>query len=226
MVIRMDNERVELEPLLRALVYGRDTAPSVDDFITDQLYKVACRILSVANKTKSDDAKLSMNLSYQNRHCDETDRLLRVFANTVSEHLSKMLEIPLFGTIARLYQVPDAHYGVLGMPEKPEEAVFYFVNRQGVKLTCEFQFSNMMEFKCADGAFSRDSTIVFIDTRSKAVKHQLHYQRKHWVELGATDGYKRIFTVFSYLDIPCVEFDGDLNAALDDIIPSVFEELA
>lgn len=222
----MENYKADLQPILRTLVSGRDSGPAVDRYVSGQLYKVACTILSGANKTDSADGQIDANLSYRNRYPDETDILMKLLETTVSKRLGKMLEIPLFGTIARLHQVPDAHYQMLANPEKPEEAAICFVNRQGVKLTCEFQFSNTVDSECADAAFSHDSTIVFVDTRTESLQRELHRQSKHWVELGAIDGYKRTYTVFTYLDIPCVDFDGDLDAALDEIIPQVFEEIA
>ncbi len=140
--------------------------------------------------------------------------------------LGKRLELPLMLTLAKLYQVPSSHCAGKGLTGENREVDFHFLNRAGDQFFCEVKLMGKGNPESADSTIARRSNIFIAQTLSDKNKSQLTNRGHHWVELGATDGYKRIFTVFSYLDIPCVEFDGDLNAALDDIIPSVFEELA
>ena len=45
------------------------------------------------------------------------------------------------------------------------------------------------------------------------------------MELRAAEGYKKMFDIFTELGIPCVEFDGNLDQALDRIIADVFAEI-
>lgn len=78
----------------------------------------------------------------------------------------------------------------------------------------------------ADAIIARDTDIFIADTLSNLNKEQLTQRGCQWVELREANGYRRIHQVFDQLDIPSVEFTGDLDTALDRIIPQVFSEIA
>lgn len=137
--------------------------------------------------------------------------------------LGKRLELPLMLTLAKLYQVPSSHFAGKGLTGENREVDFHFLNRSGDQFFCEVKLMGKGNPESADSTIARRSNIFIAQTLSDKNKSQLTNRGHHWVELGATDGYKRIFTVFTYLDIPCVEFDGDLDATLDEIIPEVFQ---
>jgi len=140
--------------------------------------------------------------------------------------LGKRLELPLMLTLAKLYQVPASHYAGKGLTGESREVDFHFLSNSGDQFFCEVKLMGKGNPESADSTIARRSNIFIAQTLSDKNKSQLTNRGHHWVELGADDGYKRIFTVFTYLDVPCVEFDGDLDAALDEIIPQVFEEIA
>ncbi len=144
----------------------------------------------------------------------------------IMRRLSKRLELPLMLTLAKLYQVPAIHYAGTAMAAKTEDVSFCFISRSGVELRCELKLMGKGNPESTESIFSDNSNIVIVDKASETERCELHQFRKHWVELGVAEGYKRMFTVFTYLDIPCSEFDGDLDTALDSIIPAVFEEIA
>ncbi len=183
------------------------------------------------------DIRLSMTIRYNDCSVELSFRETLIVVNTLAaKHaeirggawsgLGKRLELPLMLTLAKLYQVPSSHYAGKGLTGENREVDFHFLNRASHQFFCEVKLMGKGNPESADSTIARRSNIFIAQTLSNKNKSQLNNRGHHWVELGATDGYKRIFTVFSYLDIPCVDFDGDLNAALDDIIPSVFEELA
>ena len=140
--------------------------------------------------------------------------------------LGKRLELPLMLTLAKLYQVPESYYAGKGLTGEAREVDFHFLNRSGDQFFCEVKLMGKGNPESADSTIARRSNIFIAQTLSDKNKSQLTNRGHHWVELGAAEGYKRIYTVFNYLDIPCVDFDGDLDSALDAIIPEVFREIA
>jgi len=139
--------------------------------------------------------------------------------------LGKRLELPLMLTLAKLNQVPSSHYAGKGLTGEAREIDFHFLSNSGDQFFCEVKLMGKGNPESADSTIARRSNIFVAQTLSDKNKSQLTNRGHHWVELGAVDGYRRIHTVFSYLDIPCAEFTGDLDSALDDIIPEVFQEI-
>ena len=139
--------------------------------------------------------------------------------------LGKNLELPLMLTLAKLYQVPASHYAGKGLTREAREIDFHFLSKSGDLFFCEVKLMGKGNPESADSTIARRSNIFIAQTLSDKNKSQLTNRGHHWVELGADDGYRRMFTVFTYLDIPCVEFAGNLDTALDAIIPAVFEEI-
>lgn len=164
------------------------------------------------------------------------DELLIVLDTLAAKHaeirggawsgLGKRLELPLMLTLAKLYQVPSSYYAGKGLTGENREVDFHFLSRSGDQFFCEVKLMGKGNPESADSTIARRSNIFIAQTLSDKNKSQLTNRGHHWVELGAPEGYKRIHTVFTYLDIPCAEFTSDLDAALDEIIPQVFAEIA
>ena len=140
--------------------------------------------------------------------------------------LGKRLELPLMLTLAKLFQVPKSHYSGKGLTGESREVDFHFRGSAGNRFFCEVKLMGKGNPESADSTIARRSNIFIAQTLSKKNKDQLTNRGHHWIELGAPDGYQRMHTVFSYLDIPCAPFTGDLDSALDHIIPAVFAEIA
>ena len=140
--------------------------------------------------------------------------------------LGKRLELPLMLTLAKLYHVPANHYAGKGLTGESREVDFHFLSASGQQFFCEVKLMGKGNPESADSAIARRSNIFIAQTLSDNNKHQLTNRGHHWIELGAPDGYKRMHTVFNYLDVPCAPFHGDLDSALDIIIPQVFEEIS
>ncbi len=146
-------------------------------------------------------------------------------AAAVLNRLCNSLAVPAMLALGGMYQVPEGRYIYTFDNEGEGPRDFRLVGRHGLELSCELRLTGGGRFDPISKPLSDDSNIVIVDSLTESVERQIHFHRKHWVELGAPDGYKRMHTVFSYLDIPCVNFSGDLDSALDSIIPAVFEEI-
>jgi len=140
--------------------------------------------------------------------------------------IGKQIEIPLMATLARLFKVPRRYYDFKGLTSENREVDFHFLSQSGDQFFCEVKLMGKGNPEGGDSIVARDSDILIAHTISETMKAQLTERNCHWVELRTSNGYQRIYRVFKDLDIPCVEFDGDLDSALDDIIPQVFEEIA
>jgi len=139
--------------------------------------------------------------------------------------LGKSLELPLMLTLAKLYQVPPKHYAGKGLSRQGRDVDFHFLSHAGQRYRCEVKLMGKGNPESADAIIARDTDIFVADTLSALNKQQLAQRNCHWVELRASAGYQKILDIFTKLDIPCADFSGDLDSALDTIIPAVFAEL-
>lgn len=139
--------------------------------------------------------------------------------------LGKKLELPLMLVLAKLYQVPSVHYAGKGLSGEGRDVDFHFIDSARNRYRCEVKLMGKGNPESADAAIARDTNIFVADTLSALNKEQLPQRGCHWVELRADEGYKKMFAIFTELGIPCVEFDGDLDQALDRIIAEVFAEI-
>ena len=182
------------------------------------------------------DIRLGMSIKYNDCAVDLSFRESLIVVNTLAaKHaeirggawsgLGNRLELPLMLTLAKLYRVPASHYAGKGLTGEKREVDFHFLSQSGDQFFCEVKLMGKGNPESADSTIARRSNIFIAQTLSDKNKSQLTNRGHHWVELGAPDGYKRMFTVFSYLDIPGHDFKGDLDAALDEIIPQVFAEI-
>ena len=139
--------------------------------------------------------------------------------------IGKKLELPLMLVLAKLYQVPSGHYAGKGLSGEGRDVDFHFIDSSRNRYRCEVKLMGKGNPESADAAIARDTNIFVADTLSALNKEQLPQRGCHWVELRADEGYKKMFNIFTELGIPCVEFDGSLDQALDRIIADVFAEI-
>lgn len=139
--------------------------------------------------------------------------------------LGKKLELPLMLVLAKLYQVSSGHYAGKGLSGEGRDVDFHFIDSSRNRYRCEVKLMGKGNPESADAAIARDTNIFVADTLSALNKEQLPQRGCHWVELRADEGYKKMFDIFTELGIPCVEFDGSLDQALDRIIADVFAEI-
>ena len=217
-------------------IYGSSTRAVVME-VAPAYYEELMQRVDTLIKSDYDDLDLHLTINYQGVSVNLTLQETLIVVNTLAaKHseirggawsgLGKRLELPLMLALAKLYQVPTSHYAGKGLTGENREVDFHFLSRSGDQFFCEVKLMGKGNPESADSTIARRSNIFIAQTLSEKNKSQLTNRGHHWVELGAVEGYKRIFTVFTYLDIPCVEFDGDLDSALDSIVPQVFEEIA
>ena len=217
-------------------IYGSSTREVIMQ-VAPAFYDELLQRVETLIKSDFDNLNLHLTINYQGVSVNLTLQETLIVVNTLAaKHaeirggawsgLGKRLELPLMLTLAKLYQVPAGHYAGKGLTGESREVDFHFLSDSGDQFFCEVKLMGKGNPESADSTIARRSNIFIAQTLSDKNKSQLTNRGHHWVELGAQDGYKRIYTVFTYLDVPCVEFTGDLDSALDEIIPQVFEEIA
>lgn len=217
-------------------IYGSSTREVIME-VAPAYYDELLERVEALIRTEYASLNLRLTINYREVSVGLTlEETLIVFDTLAAKHaeirggawsgLGKRLELPLMLTLAKLYQVPSSHYAGKGLTGENREVDFHFLSRSGDQFFCEVKLMGKGNPESADSTIARRSNIFIAQTLSDKNKSQLTNRGHHWVELGAPDGYKRIHTVFTYLDIPCVEFDGDLDTALDEIIPQVFAEIS
>ncbi len=139
--------------------------------------------------------------------------------------LGKKLELPLMLTLTKLYCVASNYYAGKGLSGEGRDVDFHFLSLSGQRYRCEVKLMGKGNPESADAIIARGTDIFVADSLSTLNKEQLAQRNCQWVELRAYEGYKKSFDVFTQLDVPCIEFTGDLDTALDDIIPVVFAEI-
>ncbi|MDE2820601.1 MAG: CfrBI family restriction endonuclease [Chloroflexota bacterium] len=216
-------------------IYG-SASRSVILKVVPEYYDELMQRVSDLISSEFSNIRLTMTIRYNDCSVELSFRETLIIVNTLAaKHaeirggawsgLGKRLELPLMLTLAKLYHVPPSHYAGKGLTGENREVDFHFLSRSGDQFFCEVKLMGKGNPESADSTIARRSNIFIAQTLSDKNKSQLTNRGHHWVELGAVDGYRRIHTVFSYLDIPCAEFTGDLDSALDDIIPEVFQEI-
>ncbi len=70
----------------------------------------------------------------------------------------------------------------------------------------------------------RESNVFVADKLSDLNKREAERLNVKWVELRDENGYKRFGTVLQELGIPHTEFNGDLDAYLDQILGELLDK--
>lgn len=217
-------------------IYGSSTREVIME-VAPGFYDELRQRVETLIESDFDNLNLHLTINYQGISANLTLQETLIVVNTLAaKHaeirggawsgLGKRIELPLVLTLAKLYQVPESHYAGKGLTGENREVDFHFRSQAGDQFFCEVKLMGKGNPESADSTIARRSNIFIAQTLSDKNKSQLTNRGHHWVELGAAGGYQRIYTVFRYLDVPCVEFAGDLDAALDEIIPAVFDEIA
>lgn len=217
-------------------IYGSSAKQVVIDITPSHFDELIKKIDSLVNADSSDmELDLAIKTSSESVGLSLNETLIAVNILGVKRSeirggawsgLGKRLELPLMLTMAKLFQVPPEFYSRRGLSRQGREVDFHFFSRMGRDHRCEVKLMGKGNPESVDSSIARDSGIFIADTLSDLNKRQLDERNCYWVELRAEKGYQRMYAVLQDLGVPCVEFAGDLDAALDEIIPQVFEEIA
>ncbi len=216
-------------------IYGSSARNVVIEVALDYHNELINKVSALVNDDFS-DVEINLTIKYNQASVDLTLSETLIVVNTLGvkrsqirggawSGLGKKLELPLMLTLAKLYRVPSRHYAGKGLSGEGRDVDFHFIDQSENRYLCEVKLMGKGNPESADAAIARETDIFIADTLSSLNREQLPQRNCHWVELRADEGYKKIFEVFTELDIPCVEFDGNLGQALDSIIPEVFAEI-
>ena len=138
----------------------------------------------------------------------------------------KSAEKNIMLALCRLYKVPEQYYNaehfIKDRRKKVDREVdFYFKEGIADKYRCEVKLMGMGNPESADAIIARDSSLFVADTLSLQNKNQCDQRGICWVELRATDGYKKIKQALEKFNIPYTDYSGNL----DDDLPLILDEL-
>ena len=126
-------------------------------------------------------------------------------------------------TLCALFQVPQ-YYDQGNLPDSQRESDFYLFDDTGEGFPCEVKLMGKGNPESADAVYARDSRVLVANTLSDLNKQQMDANNILWVELKNTDDYKRFEQVLNALSIPCKPFTGNLQDALDKILPVIVSD--
>lgn len=135
----------------------------------------------------------------------------------------KQVEIPLMITLCRLFSVPEENYTTKGLTSEGREVDFHLIGAEGNQQFCEVKLMGRGNPESADAVIARDTDVFVADKLSDLNKRQLTERGVQWVELRSKNGYRKFFEVLQELNIPCSDFEGDVNERLDEIFETLFE---
>ena len=137
---------------------------------------------------------------------------------------SKQVEKPLMATLCALFQVPQKYYDQGNLPDSQRESDFYLFDDTGKGFPCEVKLMGKGNPESADAVYARNSRVLVANTLSDLNKEQMDENGIFWVELKDTDDYKRFEHALNALSIPCKPFVGDIQGALDKILPIILSD--
>ena len=136
----------------------------------------------------------------------------------------KQVEKPLMIALCALFQVPKKYFDQRNLPESERESDFYLFDDAGKDYPCEVKLMGKGNPESADAVFARGGRVLVANKLSEMNKQQMDKDGILWVELQVEGGYKRFESVLKALSIPCKPFAGDLEEALDKILPVILSD--
>lgn len=128
-------------------------------------------------------------------------------------------------TLCKIYSVSPEYYKVHFKKDKTKgfdrEIDFYLV-KDGKEFSCEVKLMGSGNPESADAVIARASDVFIADKLSIQNKNQLDSLKVNWVELRCENGYKRFKNVLENLNIPHINYDGDIEVELPIIFEHVF----
>ena len=136
----------------------------------------------------------------------------------------KQVEKPLMIALCALFKVPKKYYDQGNLPESQRESDFYLFDDIGKDYPGEVKLMGRGNPESADAVYARDSRFLVANKLSDTNKRQMDSVGILWVELQIENGYKRFEEVLRALSIPYQPFTGDLQSALDKILPVILSD--
>ena len=127
-------------------------------------------------------------------------------------------------TLCALFKVPKKYYDQRNLPESQRESDFYLFDDIGKDYPGEVKLMGKGNPESADAVYARDSRFLVANKLSDTNKQQMNSEGILWVELQTENGYKRFEEVLKILSIPYEPFTGNLQGALDKILPIILSD--
>ncbi len=141
--------------------------------------------------------------------------------------IGKNVEGPLMLTLCKLYDVPAENYsmridggGTASYGDFEREIDFYLISK-GTNYKCEVKLMGKGNPEVADAVIARESNVFVADKLSETNKAQLNGLGVSWVELRVENGFKRFKNVLDDLEIPYIDYNGNI----DDDLESIMDEI-
>jgi hypothetical protein len=138
----------------------------------------------------------------------------------------KSAEKYLMLTLCKLYQVPENNYNashfVKDRGKKVDREVDFYLLNENKEYLCEVKLMGKGNPESADAIIARDSNVFVADTLSQQNKNQCDQLGVNWVALRDKDGYKKFGEVLQKLNIPHIEYKGDLDVDLPKVLDGLF----
>lgn len=136
----------------------------------------------------------------------------------------KQVEKLLMIALCALFQVPKKYFDQRSLPESQRESDFYLFDDTGKDYPGEVKLMGKGNPESADAVYARDSRFLVANKLSDTNKQQMDSVGILWVELQIENGYKRFEEVLRTLSVPYQPFSGDLQTALDKILPVILSD--
>ncbi|RKU31896.1 CfrBI family restriction endonuclease [Candidatus Poribacteria bacterium] len=190
---------------------------------------------AINNLTEQDDVDVTLTIKLRHVSVDLTLSESLVVINTLAVKRSalrgglwstagKQVEKPLMATLCALFRVPRRFFDQSELPASSREADFYLRDATGTQHRCEVKLMGKGNPESADAVYARGSRVLVANKLSALNKAQMDAHNILWIELQASNGYQRFEQVLNELSIPCRPFTGELQAALDKILPVILSD--
>ncbi|MDR0790847.1 MAG: CfrBI family restriction endonuclease [Bacteroidales bacterium] len=137
----------------------------------------------------------------------------------------KSVEKYLMMTLCKLYKVDDKYYDashfVKDKGKKVDREVDFYLLSNKKKYLCEVKLMGKGNPESADAIFARKSDVFIADTLSQQNKNQAEELNVNWVALRDPDGYKKFGVILTKLNIPYIEYKGELDKDLPVILETL-----
>ncbi|MBX7044599.1 MAG: CfrBI family restriction endonuclease [Ignavibacteria bacterium] len=193
------------------------------------------RLLNTINELVSQTNELDINLTIKIKgvSADLTINETMIVINTLAvkraeirgglwSEVGKQVEKTLMLTLSKLFNVPTENLNQTDNPESFREVDFYILSNSGEKLRTEVKLMGKGNPESADAIFARNPKIFLADKLSDKNKTQAELLGIKWIELRSENGYRRFLKMLDELNVPHLDFTGDLNERLDVILNEIY----
>ncbi|MDR1941384.1 MAG: CfrBI family restriction endonuclease [Endomicrobium sp.] len=174
--------------------------------------------LTIKLKNVSVDLNVSESLIVINTLAVKRAQLRGGLWSTAGKSAEKYLML----TLCKLYKVSknnyDASHFVKDKEKKVDREIDFYLLNNGKKYLCEVKLMGKGNPESADAIFARKSDIFIADTLSQQNKNQAEGLKVNWVALRDKDGYKKFGKILHKLNIPHVNYNGNLDEDLPKIL--------